>query len=594
MKRATACRVVARWPPLGAERRHRRGRRAAGRARRSSRRRFLLPALALALRARAAHGAPVVAALGFVARVPQRVLERLLPSAPTTSCGCSIVAVGGGARRVQRAGARARRRRPRAHGARWPRSAASPTRRRSTARSSGWATRPCPPWPTCAGSTSYEEDGDAAPRVRRAGAQERRRPASSSRCASATATIGELGFAAARAPHATTTARFFGVLAGRVALALGNAAAARRADADARAPRPHPRLARRGGDGPRRAGPHDLRERGGGRAARRARRRRRCRPSPARWPRGSSSRTRTARPVDVEEFPGRRLHGRRARPAAAAHPQRAPRHRPRVLAADEGDAAARRGRRAARGQRHRGRHRRQGGRAAPALPRRGRPGRSRPRSTTSRRCSASRARGAVAGRLVRGRPRRPGGIERVASRTATRQAAARHELHGATRPTPRRDRRAGGPAHRAGRALRRDPRRAARAGRARRGAPAADPRARHARRHGRPDDRRRRGPRRDDVRVGGERADVRRRRLRVRPGPRAPRRDGGPERPPATPSRCGSRRRSSAACCPTSCPTCPAGRPARRTRPATRGPRSAATSTTSSRPAAATSSSSAT
>ena len=139
-----------------------------------------------------------------------------------------------------------------------------------------------------------------------------------------------------------------------------------------RAPRRHARRPGRGRHRPRRARPDDLRQprrraparshvdrRDPHRAPRRARR---PLPDDARG-RVADRRRRAARPPR-----GPRQGGR-----ADAHAQREPRHRRRVLAADEGDGRARRGRAPAGGEHHRGRHGRQGDRAPPALPRGSRP-----------------------------------------------------------------------------------------------------------------------------------------------------------------------------------------------------------------------------
>ena len=143
--------------------------------------------------------------------------------------------------------------------------------------------------------------------------------------------------------------------------------------------------------------------------------------------------------------------------------------------------------------------------------------------------------------------------------------------------------------------LRRDPRRAARAGDRRSRAARGDPRDRHALGDGRPDARRRADARRAHARQRRQRPPLQRRRLRVRPGPRAARRDRDPERPPV---RGAGPRRAHAAGQPAAGAAARAaglGRRRRPTRRASRAPRSAATSTTSSPPtAAATSCSSAT
>ncbi len=111
-----------------------------------------------------------------------------------------------------------------------------------------------------------------------------------------------------------------------------------------------------------------------------------------------------------------RAHGRGARRRAG--PVHRPRDQREALVAHQGQAGPRRRRvRAARHQRHRGRHRAQAGRAAAALPRRGEP---RARRLARVRVDAGldrAARGPGRGRLVRRRPRRR---HRRASSTASR------------------------------------------------------------------------------------------------------------------------------------------------------------------------------
>ena len=120
--------------------------------------------------------------------------------------------------------------------------------------------------------------------------------------------------------------------------------------------------------------PDGLRQPGGGAAARAARRPRRAdRRARRRSPTGSRSAIPTGGRSRVEELPGYRvLEGET--PHAAAHPEHLQGDGRAALVPDQGDAARGRDRRAARGQRDRGRHRGARGRAARALPRRGRPG----------------------------------------------------------------------------------------------------------------------------------------------------------------------------------------------------------------------------
>ena len=333
-------------------------------------------------------------------------------------------------------------------------------------------------------------------------------------------------------------------------------------------------------------GQHGLRERRRARDAGPARARRRCPPSPGSLAARFIVTHEDGTPVRHRGVPGPPADGGRARPAAGAHAQRAARHRARVLAADEGDAAGTT--RTAR------RSRSTSSRTSP-----------RPRTPSCASASSTRPGQVLASSLDYEQALRrvcelavPGLADwaavdlaaarrdraRVRSRTATPPSSRwPRSSRGATRPTP--TRRPGVPA-------------VVRSGSAERYDAVPDELLREAARDeehlrlirelglrrgdDRSDDGRRRDRRRDDASCRRRASGVRRRRLRVRAGPRAARRDGGAERPPVRRAGAGGAARSSAACCPTGSPTCRAGRRARRTRPATRGPRSAATSTTSS------------
>ena len=266
----------------------------------------------------------------------------------------------------------------------------------------------------------------------------------------------------------------------------------------------------------------------------------------------------------------------------------------RALAAGEGDGRG--GRDAARGQRDRGRHRRQARRALAALPGRGRRrARLRPRLRADP-GDDRRAGGSRAGRLVRGDDAR-GGVAAQRRRRPHRSGQARvrprlrEALPGAGRSG---DRSGAGPARRLVAAARPDRRRdAAHRGARRRAARGAQPR-RHALGDARADGRRPADHRRDQLRHRGIRAPPDPRRPRTGGGAGPPGRHARSRTPVSTASARTSPRRSSAACCRTSCPPSPASGSPRCTGRRARRTSSAATSTTRSRPRTAGCSSSAT
>ena len=240
-------------------------------------------------------------------------------------------------------------------------------------------------------------------------------------------------------------------------------------------------------------------------------------------------------PVAVDDLPGRRL--------VAGEP--APELLTRSVDKDTGQGfwlltkatlAARPGPRL-RGQHHRGRHGGQGRRAAPALPRRGGPAAGlEPRLRADAPARRRRSRSPwLADWCAVDLPTADGGIEQVA--LAHDDPAKVAHGRGAAPPLPARsddrERRPRRPPRRAAGALPRDPGRAARAGDQRPRAARGDPRDRHAQRDDRPD------ARSATTTLGAltlVTADSGRRfsddRLRLRPGPRAARRDRDPERPP--------------------------------------------------------------
>ena len=280
---------------------------------------------------------------------------------------------------------------------------------------------------------------------------------------SADSVIGHLGLTTTYGRYDRDDLAFFEIVADRVALVLANAAAGHRPALHARPPRRHPQRPGRGRDGQRRRGPDDLRQRRRDDAAGPDDRRRGHRRTSRRARRALRHHQGERRTGRRRRLPGPAAGRRRARPGDA-DPQRRQGHRPGLLAADEGDAAARPGPRL-RDQHHRGRHERQGVRAAPALPRPRRPAAGLEPRLRADAQARRRARRAVAGRLVRRRPAGRQGRDR-AGRARARRPGQDRDGRGAAPPLPARPdghhRRPRRPARRAGRADRRDPRRAAR------------------------------------------------------------------------------------------------------------------------------------
>ena len=272
--------------------------------------------------------------------------------------------------------------------------------------------------------------------------------------------------------------------------------------------------------------------------------------------------------------PPRPPPGQRRARSRAAHAQRRQGDRPGLLAAHQGHAPARPGPRL-RGQHHRERHAGQGRRAAPALPGRGGPAaRLQPRlhlDAPARR----RPRGRVPGRLVRGRPARPptAGSSRSRSPTRTRPRSGwPRSCAAATRPTRRP--RTASPASCAAARRSSTARSRTSCSSSRSATPSSSPRCARS------------GMRSvmivpmrlGDTTLGAltlVTADSGRRferhRLRLRPGPRDPRRDRDPERPPL---RGAGPRRAHAAVQPAArAPAAAAGLPHRRVLPGGRAGR---------------------